>query len=473
MSTKRIVVSVPTALSFRNVMRSGLFERLALGSDLLVAAPAEGQTAFQSAGIDDSKMWVLQRPSESRSHTLFLESLKQAFFNRTKVNTREVLLKFRHRDRPASLRRDLRQRANRLLVPVGHFDRGYAWLQHNEEQAFNRLIEASIKKRLLGAEVALGFSTVIRNESEWLLFRAMQALGIPTLTHILSFDNLTSLGYVPLTRFDRFLVWNERMATELRDYYGVPSDRVVITGTPQFDLHIDARLHWDAETTRTELGINEHRPYLLYCANIRVQTPREPELLSHVIEVFRKDGALKDFQWVVRLHPQDDYDRWKSVKDRGVLFSKPWTQGHNGAAFWGTPDDRDIALLTNSIRHAELVFSIGSSIALDCAVLDKPLVNIGFHPDKGSLEDVYYGNAHRSHHYALITASGAAPVASNHHELVALALEALREPAARSEARRRLKNLMCGPVDGKAAIRIADEILNFQSQRCATASLAS
>jgi len=473
MPANKIVVSVPTAFSFRNVMRSGLFERLAVDSDLLVAAPAEGQTAFQSAGVDDSKMWMLQRPSESRSHTLLLESLKQAFFNRTKVNTREVLLKFRHRDRPASLRRDIRQRANRLLAPVGHFDRGYAWLQHLEEQAFSRLIKASFKEKLRRAEVVAGLSTVIRNESEWLLFRAMQALGIPTLTHILSFDNLTSVGYVPLTRFDRFLVWNERMATEVQDYYGVPSDKVAITGTPQFDFHIDRRHHWDARTTRTELGMKEHRPYLLYCANIRVQTPREPELLSHVLELFRKDVLLREFQWVVRLHPQDDYDRWKSVEGRGVLFSKPWRQGHDGATFWGTPDARDIALLTNSIRHAELVFSIGSSIALDCAVLDKPLVNIGFHPDKGSLEDVYYSNAHRSHHYAPITASGAAPVASNHQELVALALEALRAPAARSEARWRLKNLMCGPVDGKAAKRISEEVLRFQSRCYVTASLAS
>jgi hypothetical protein len=476
MSDKRIVVSIPTALSFRNVVGSGLIAQLARDSKPIVAAPAEGKSAFRSTGIDDSKLWMLQRPSGSRSHTLLLESLKQAFFNRTRVNTRELLLKFRHRDRRPSLRRDLRQRAHRLLAPLGRFDRGYAWLQKSEEEAFNRLIESSFKEGLARSGVVAGFSTVIRNESEWLLFRAMQALRIPTLTHILSFDNLTSAGYLPLTQFDKFMVWNERMASELLEYYGIQADRVVITGTPQFDFHIDPRFRWDSETTRSELGMNEgRRPYLLYCANIRIQTPREPELLSHVVELFRRDRVLREFQWVVRLHPQDDYDRWNSVRNLGVIFSKPWVQGRDGASFWGAPGSRDIALLTNSILHATLVFSIGSTIALDCSVLDKPLVNIGFHPDKGSLEDLYYHNAHRSHHYDVITRSGATPVASNDRELLAFAQEALREPGARSQARVNLKTEMCGPVDGKAAARIADEVLSFVRLRLhsATVSIAS
>ena len=122
--------------------------------------------------------------------------------------------------------------------------------------------------------------------------------------------------------------------------------------------------------------------------------------------------------------------------------------------YWGQVEAHSIALLTNSIRHAGCVISMGSTLALDCAVLDKPIVNVGFHPDAGSIEDRYYANAHRTFHYQPITKSESAPVAASLNQLTDLFREAVNQPHARSARRVELRDLICGPVDGRSADRI-------------------
>jgi len=240
----------------------------------------------------------------------------------------------------------------------------------------------------------------------------------------------------------------------------VPRDKIEITGTPQFDFHLRDDYQWDRPTTLAALGLEDDGPYILYCANNVRQTPREPELLYQLVRAFENEPRLKDLRWAVRLHPLDDYDRWDALMDRlpAIRVHRPWTHPVRGAAHWANPRVHDIALLTNSVRHSSLVISIGSTIALDCAVVDVPIVNVGFHPDTGSLEDRYYHNAHYSHHYEPITLSKGAPVASNTKELIDLAHEAINDPRTRSTRRKQLAAELCGPVDGHAADRIFSAI---------------
>jgi len=210
-----------------------------------------------------------------------------------------------------------------------------------------------------------------------------------------------------------------------------------------------------------ELQLDTSRPYILYCANLRVQTPREPELVSYLVKAFAQDPALRDYQWVVRFHPSDDYSRWSDLQTEfgpRVRFCKPWAHSREGNLHWGQVEAHSVALLTNSIRHASCVMSMGSTLALDCAVLNKPIVNVGFHPDAGSIEDRYYANAHRTFHYQPITDSEAAPVAVSLSQLTDHVREAVDRPHARSPQRVQLRNLICGPVDGCSADRIYSAI---------------
>jgi len=452
-----LVASVPTALSYRNVVFSGLADRLANRTRLIVAGTEVARESWHARGLPATGFWELKATPSSRGHELLFSSLQHAFFNRYRVNTWDMINRYRHRDKATSLRQRLRHHLYRSLSPLGRTDAGWRSLRRQEEQAFHAAMPEVTTRKIQEAEVTAGFSTVCKLAWEWPLFRTLQRLGIPTLTHVLSFDNLTSVGFLPVQGFDRYLCWSQWLADQLEEFYEVPRDRIEITGTPQFDFHILPAFHWEQAKLFAELKLDSSRPYLLYCANLKVQTPREPELVGQVVKAFAADPLLRDFQWVVRFHPSDDYSRWSDLQQElgsRVRFCQPWGHAKDGNLHWGQVEAHSIALLTNSIRHSGCVISMGSTLALDSAVLDRPIVNVGFHPDRGSTEDRYYANAHRTFHYAPITKSEAAPVAATMEELKCFVREAVTQPQARTAQRNQLRDLICGPVDGRSADRI-------------------
>jgi hypothetical protein len=213
------------------------------------------------------------------------------------------------------------------------------------------------------------------------------------------------------------------------------------------------------EDTLRSLGLEPGRRYLVHCANHRDLTPTEPVLVASILERFANDPVLSAHRWVLRLHPLDDYGRWDALLARfpGVLVSLPWRQAP-GAAVWGMPTHEDLFGLGNLLRHADAVVNMASTTTLDAAVVDTPVVCLGFHDRADAREAAFYREAHFSHHFRRIVESGAAPLATDMSTLRALLTEAVQKPGERREARRRLVAEMCGRVDGGAARRITDDL---------------
>jgi len=56
------------------------------------------------------------------------------------------------------------------------------------------------------------------------------------LTAILSFDNITKRGWIPVI-FETYMVWNRDNKMQLeRIYPQIQKERIVVTGAPQFDF---------------------------------------------------------------------------------------------------------------------------------------------------------------------------------------------------------------------------------------------
>jgi len=342
----------------------------------------------------------------------------------------------------------------------------FDWLEQKEEDAYAQMIPRRCWGLVRETRPVFGLSTSHVVNWEWALFRAMHALHIPIATHILSFDNLTTRGYIPTRHFDHFMVWQDAMAEELRRFYGIASELITVTGTPQFDFHVREEFHWSRERTAQTLGIDSRQRYFLHCANHQAMTPGEPELMTAILEATAGDSRLRQHQWSLRLHPLDDYRRWEPIQQRfpNVRLSQPWTQGQ-GAAFWGTPSNEELARLANTLRYADATTTMGSSTALDSAVVDTPIVCLGFHPRAGSAEDRFYRESHFSHHYRPIMESQAAPLAKSMPEVLEHLHQAVANRGGLHDARARLVARVCGQVDGHAAQRIASTIIDFVNAR--------
>lgn len=459
----RILISAPTAFGVRNVLPSGLARRLTAEAELVILAPRHGLRSDRRGDLDGVEFWDVGDFSEDPWARYLREVLSRLFFRKNKINTWEMIKQYRNRDRARTSQRSARRCLQRLVSAAVQHLNLWALVRRLEEERGRREVPGWLLEALKAKGVAVALSTVIRLPWEWPIFRALQQLGVPSVTHVLSFDNPSSGGYLPLRGFTRSLCWSNAMVDELVDFHQVQRDRTRVTGTPQFDFHIDPDCHWSRTITCSRLQINPDQRYALYCANHRVHTPYEPELLRYLVQISSTDQRFASMQWVVRFHPSDSHERWSEVvRELGgrVSFCQPWRQPDRTRQYMGEVCLDDLALLSNSIRHATCVFGIASTIALDCAVIGTPVVNIAFHPSDRWEEERYYRNAHNTHHYRPINDSGAAPVARDPSEWLRLFEEAVRTPEARRVYQLQLRSRLCGPVDGRAAERIALEVVD-------------
>jgi hypothetical protein len=154
----------------------------------------------------------------------------------------------------------------------------------------------------------------------------------------------------------------------------------------------------------------------------------------------------------------DQYERWEGLRQySNIRISHPWRRPA-GATFWGAPTDSDLALLANTLRHADATLTIASTAALDSAVVETPVVCLGFHPKATSQENAFYYDMHLSHHFRPILDSGAAPLATSMESAKQLLKAAIMNRGALSQARAKLAAQLCGPIDGRSGKRIADAL---------------
>lgn len=468
-SKPTIVVSIPLVWGVRNVLRSGLYDRLSDDFRVILAAPAEGQQDLLQEGIDPENLWILDHPKETAPHSRLMKALKSAHARKHPTPSDHIFGEWaRHKanGQNGSLKHKVTEAAYKGAGVLATNRVLFEWLEQREDDAYAQMIPRRCWDLVREARPIFGLSTSHVVNWEWSLFRAMHALHIPIATHVLSFDNLTTRGYIPTKHFDHFMVWQEAMADELRRFYGIADQRLSVTGTPQFDFHVREDFRWSREQTAQVLGVDAKSRYFVHCANHQAMTPGEPELIAAVLQSAATDPRLQHHQWILRLHPLDDYRRWEPIQQQfaNVRLSRPWSQGRE-AAFWGTPSNDELARLANTLRYADATLTMGSSTALDSAVVDTPIVCLGFHPRAGSAEDRFYRESHFSHHYRPIMESKAAPLAKSMPELMQYLGQAVANRGALHDARVRLVARVCGRVDGNAADRIAETVIDFVNAR--------
>ena len=200
--------------------------------------------------------------------------------------------------------------------------------------------------------------------------RAAQWAGIPTAAFLFSWDNLTSQGRMMPT-YDWYLVWNEAIKQDLlRIYPRTAAERVLVTGTPQFDFHFRPEFTLSREEICARVGADPARPIVLYSTGIQVPMPEEPRIVEGVARALQQVRGVPDPQLLVRVYPKDLSGRFDALRAQAVpdvLFPPvPWERR------WLTPRLEDCSLLTSTLRHCALGINVASTVSLELCMFDKP-----------------------------------------------------------------------------------------------------
>jgi hypothetical protein len=235
---------------------------------------------------------------------------------------------------------------------------------------------------------------------------------------------------------------------------------VRITGTPQFDFHIREEFHWSKDETARRIGLDPSKHWLLYAANFVEWTPTEPELVGQIYTRLRAAISNDSWQLVVRLHPMDDPARWADLfaQHPQLKLCLPWDAELKGRKDLATLDNQ--RCLVSLLRHSAVSMNMASTMSLDAAILDRPVIGIAYGAHPGSLEHRQYADFHSTEHYAPLVESGAIRMVYSHDDLCRAVQTYLAAPETDRGARQKLIAAQCGPVDGKSTERIANFLLS-------------
>ena len=160
-------------------------------------------------------------------------------------------------------------------------------------------------------------------------------------------------------------------------------------------------------------------------------------------------------QLLVRPAPVDNARRYQPMLERhpGVLFSMPqWHHPEGERWNWVVPSPADNQLLVNTVHHCAVNVNHASTMTLDFAIQDRPVVNVAFDvtdpPRWGRpLKDHFY----RFEHYRPVVELGAARISLSPRDLRDHLNAYLRDPSLDRAERRQLVELEVSlPLDNSS-----------------------
>lgn len=291
-----------------------------------------------------------------------------------------------------------------------------------------------------------------------------QDLGIPTVGHLLSWDNITCKGRFTAVP-NWFISWGDVMTEELKEHYGIPSDRVFSCGVPHFDEHHHLVGHERKRQIMKDLGLRADRPYLFVGMSSPIFAPHEIDIVEWLAAQIRQDVFGDGTQLVVRPHPQNVVGymadptwlpRLKAVQGDRVALNFPRLS--SGQLSWNMELD-DLEVLVNLLSGCSVCLNSGSTLSIDAMSHGKPVVLTMFDGDRKDLP--WWKSARRIReypHYKKLLSLGGIPVADSFTSLSWFIQEFMRNPNHEIEIRQRALTRECCAIDGQSSIRVAESL---------------
>jgi hypothetical protein len=365
-------------------------------------------------------------------------------------------------DRPLGLRvrRKLRHAAHALELAMPG---GLKRIQSRESALFwNETNARTIERQLRVLKIDAVFCITPFLTDEEMTVRVCVSSGVPSATAILSFDNLTTRSWIPIT-FDLYLLWNSDNVAQLRRGYPQTTEREVrIVGSPQFDFYWKPDYLWHEDEWRHRLGLPSNRPVLLFAGGYFKCAPHEPQFLGQIDDAIEANEIVEKPIILFRCHPVDPLERWQAVLQRAkhVVVDNPWQLGGKilGHTNIGT---EDICKLASTLYHCNVHVNVASTMTVDGAIFDKYQVGPAYDDsltrkyDRAALECYY------QEHFLPITRSGGIDIVRDRKNLILATRTGFSNPERLREGRRRIVAGICTFTDGKCAQRVSSAVREF------------
>jgi hypothetical protein len=303
--------------------------------------------------------------------------------------------------------------------------------------------------------------------SEVPLLRTAVRRGVRSMAVDPSWDNFTN-KLLPVRRVDRLVVWNDLMKRQAIELHGYTEDQIRVAGTPQWDLYFRPGPAVSREAFCRRIGADPSRKLVTLTTTPRELYPHHDHVLRVLARAVREGAWGHDAQILVRLHPRDEVEPYAEFQGMpNVHIEKPFratVKAGDGLAIDITAENQQH--LADTMRHSDVVVNVASTIAIEAAIFDTPVVNIAFDGETTSVWTRSARRYYRFTHYVNITRHDAVRVAEDPAQLVEHIGRYLDDPSLDRAGRRRVVLEQCQFLDGRSAERVASFVADELADVC-------
>lgn len=217
---------------------------------------------------------------------------------------------------------------------------------------------------------------------------AAQSIGIRTACFIYSWDNLPKANlYI---KVDNYFVWSHHMKEEILLYYPeLDSANIFITGTPQFVPYFDSSKKVSRNEFAKKYCLPLERKWICFSGDDITTSPHDQFYLKDLAEAVQQWNSthVEKLHIVFRRCPTDFSSRYDDIINEYYEIMtevRPAWNALSNAVGWDkiVPEEKDIQLLVNTVLQCEFVVNVGSTMAHDFSLYNKPCIYIKYNIDQ-------------------------------------------------------------------------------------------
>lgn len=300
-------------------------------------------------------------------------------------------------------------------------------------------------------------ATTVMSKRDIALMKSARRYGVPTVGITRGWDNLDRL-FMPFVP-DKLVLQNNIMKERAMTLHLVPEESIYVSGLPQFDIYKDESIYKKREDFLRELGLDPSRKVILYGSEGQ-WAPNDEAIVRILARMIQANELMYPCSLIIRPHFSDVYEhRFDEFKGQPNIFLEHDFRLSKFFTDMWDPRREEMVRLANEFQYMDLLITYISTIVLEGAIFDKPVINIDFYASDEPDQGPYFGRWYGASHYQDILKTGGVRLAKSERQLKELINMYLSKPETDRENRKVLVQTMCGDLDGHSGERIANFII--------------
>lgn len=313
-------------------------------------------------------------------------------------------------------------------------------------------------------DLVVGATPGVNSRRDLPVFMEAMTRKIKTLALIHSWDNIARRKGPMWIHPDILGVWNEFQKQDAIKNNFYHPENVIVVGPVHFDMYFrpETFMGRDAFFKKMRLDPSKKLISIIVTAEGLVRNGYIADIL---VEALKKQRFIQPVQLLCRPTPllaittdeyEQEFGRYQNNPDI-VIDCQPQRSPVLG---WN-PTREQLYHFANLVQYTDVQVSIVSTATIEAAILDRPVVNVGFstiQPERFQkliIESVY------NNHFKPVINYGSTYIAKDSEDLILGINNYLLDPGLQRKERKLLKEALLYKTDGKATERISRLILSL------------